>query len=157
MLTSFPGWLWCTSALGLGQYLLTLTWSSSSPLILNLGSTLQSLGNLFKNTDHWAPVWKSDLPVLLWDWGIHIFLKLLRDFLVHLGFRNLLLFSCSVVSNSFRPHGLQHAWVSDAIQPSHPLDWEILFPIISLNSVTWEQMKGTLNFFKTGELPTRWT
>jgi len=109
MLTSFPGWLWCTSALGLGQYLLTLTWSSSSPLILNLGSTLQSLGNLFKNTDHWAPVWKSDLPVLLWDWGIHIFLKLLRDFLVHLGFRNLLLFSCSVVSNSFRPHGLQHA------------------------------------------------
>ena len=47
-------------------------------------------------------------------------------------------FSCSVMSNSLRPHGLQHArlpcpsltpeftqtrvhWVSDAIQPSHPL------------------------------------
>ena len=47
----------------------------------------------------------------------------------------LLLFSCSVVSNSLRPHGLQYAWlpclpefaqthvhwVGDAIQPSHPL------------------------------------
>ena len=50
----------------------------------------------------------------------------------------LLLFSCSVVSNSSRPHGLQHArlprppyllelpqthvhWVGDAIQPSCPL------------------------------------
>ena len=49
-----------------------------------------------------------------------------------------LLFSCSVVSDSLRPHGLQHArlpvlhhlpelaqtdvhWVSDAIQPSYPL------------------------------------
>ena len=49
-----------------------------------------------------------------------------------------LLFSCSVVSDSLRPHGLQHArppcpspstgacsnsspWVGDAIQPSHPL------------------------------------
>ena len=46
-------------------------------------------------------------------------------------------FSCLVVSNSLQPHGLQHArphyhqlpeftqihahWVSDAIQPSHPL------------------------------------
>ena len=48
-------------------------------------------------------------------------------------------FSCSVVSNSLQPHGLQHArlfpvhhqlleftqthvhWVSDAIKPSHPL------------------------------------
>ena len=47
-------------------------------------------------------------------------------------------FSCSVVSDSLRPHGLQHSglpvhhqlleftqtrvrWVSDAIQPSHPL------------------------------------
>ena len=51
---------------------------------------------------------------------------------------NLLLFSCSVMSNSWLPHGLQHAWlhcpsptpgvtqthvhwVSDAIQPSYPL------------------------------------
>ena len=46
----------------------------------------------------------------------------------------MLLFSCSVVSNSLPPHGLQHArlpylslsqthvhWVADAIQPSHPL------------------------------------
>ena len=46
----------------------------------------------------------------------------------------MLLFSCSVVSNSLPPHGLQHArlpylslsqthvhWVDDAIQPSHPL------------------------------------
>ena len=50
----------------------------------------------------------------------------------------LLLFSCSVVSNSLQPHGLQHSrlpvlhhllefaqtcihWVCDAIQPSHPL------------------------------------
>ena len=49
----------------------------------------------------------------------------------------MLLFSCSVVSDSFRPHGLQHARipcpspppgaqthvhrVSDAIQPFHPL------------------------------------
>ena len=47
----------------------------------------------------------------------------------------LLLFSCSVMSNSLQPHGLQHAWlhyfpecaqthvhwVSDAIQPIHPL------------------------------------
>ena len=47
-------------------------------------------------------------------------------------------FSCSVMSNSLRPHGLQHArppihhqlpeftqthvhWIGDAIQPSHPL------------------------------------
>ena len=43
-------------------------------------------------------------------------------------------FSCSVVSNSLRPHGLQHArppcssptqahvhWVGDTIQPSHPV------------------------------------
>ena len=48
-------------------------------------------------------------------------------------------------------------WVSDAIQPSHPLDWETLFLIIWLNSVRWEQMKGTLDFFKTEELPMRWT
>ena len=51
---------------------------------------------------------------------------------------SLLLFSRSVMSNSLQPHGLQHArppcpspspgvcsnscpWVSDAIQPSHPL------------------------------------
>ena len=49
-------------------------------------------------------------------------------------------FSCSVVSNSLWPHGLQHArtpcpspipivypkyvhWVGDAIQPSHPLSY----------------------------------
>ena len=51
---------------------------------------------------------------------------------------NFLLFSCSVMYDSLRPHGLQHAdfpalhyimefaethvhWISDAIQPSHPL------------------------------------
>ena len=47
----------------------------------------------------------------------------------------LLLLSCSVISNSLQPHGLQHArlpcpslsalthvhWVDDAIQPSHPV------------------------------------
>ena len=56
-----------------------------------------------------------------------------------LGYWLLLLFSCQVMSDSLRPHGLKHArlpcpslsllefaqthvhWVSDAIQPSHPL------------------------------------
>ena len=53
-------------------------------------------------------------------------------------------FSCSVVSNSLRSHGLQHAshhqllelaqthvyWVGDAIQPSHPLLSPSIFPSI---------------------------
>ena len=56
----------------------------------------------------------------------------------HLGFVSSVQFSCSVVPDSLRPHGLQHAsppcpspapeptqthvhWVGDAIQPSHPL------------------------------------
>ena len=59
-----------------------------------------------------------------------------------LGF--ILLFSCSIVSSSSQPHGLQHArhpcplnlpelaqthvrWIGDAIQPSHPL---LLLPSI---------------------------
>ena len=54
-----------------------------------------------------------------------------------LSFKYLLLFSCSIVSDTLQPHGQQHArllvyhllelaqtqvhWVGDAIQPSHPL------------------------------------
>ena len=62
-----------------------------------------------------------------------------------------LLFSCSVVSDSLRPHGLQHArlpvlhhlpelaqtdvhWVSDAVQPSHPLSTPSIFPSIRIFS-----------------------
>ena len=61
-------------------------------------------------------------------------------------------FSCSVVSNSVRPHGLQHSrlpcpsptpratethvpWVSDAIQPSHPLS----FPSPPAFNLSWHQ------------------
>ena len=56
-------------------------------------------------------------------------------------------FNRSVMSNSLRPHGLQHArppcpsqlpelaqthvhWVSDAIQPSHPLSTLLLLPSV---------------------------
>ena len=70
------------------------------------------------------PHWETD-P--LWS-GLRISFK-------RCSFWKQLLFSCSVVSNSLRPHGLQHArlsypslspqtyvhWVGDAIQPSHPL------------------------------------
>ena len=65
-------------------------------------------------------------------WGIHPnFLKINVIKLKHA----LLLFSRPIVSDSLRPHGLQHAWphhrpefaqvhvhcISDAVQPSHPL------------------------------------
>ena len=57
----------------------------------------------------------------------------------------LLLFSCSVMSSSLQPHGLQHArlpcpslspltpvhWVDDAIQPSHPVSPR--FPALGLS------------------------
>ena len=60
-------------------------------------------------------------------------------------------FSCSVMSDSLRPHGLQHTlglpvhhqlpeftqthvhWVSDAMQPSHPLHTLLLLPSIFPN------------------------
>ena len=64
----------------------------------------------------------------------------------HLGYvsQKKLFFSCSIMSNSFQPHGLQHArlhylpeftqihvhWVGDAIQPSHPLSNLLLLPSI---------------------------
>ena len=67
------------------------------------------------------------------EWIVRSFGKWIFNFI-----RNSVQFSCSVVSNSLQLHGLQHArlpcpsptpracstrvhWVSDAIQPSHPL------------------------------------
>ena len=54
-----------------------------------------------------------------------------RDLHISYDFTSLLLFGCSVMSNSLPRHGVQHAraslnscpshQVSDAIQPSHPL------------------------------------
>ena len=65
------------------------------------------------------------------------------------GLLSSLLFSHSVMSNTLQPHGLQHArlpcpsispgaaqthvhWVSDAMQPSHPL-WPLSPPAFSLS------------------------
>ena len=77
-------------------------------------------------------------PILL---IILVFITISLNNILHLSFHDilvLLLFSCSVMSNSLRPRGLQHArlpcsslspgacshsfpLVDDAIQPSHPL------------------------------------
>ena len=76
-------------------------------------------------------------------------------------------FSCSVVSNSLRPHGLQHArlpspppppgaclnsvhWVNDAIQPSHPVvpfsSFLQSFPASGSFPVNWLFTTGSQSF-----------
>ena len=83
-------------------------------------------------------LWLSCLFFWFWVvWAACIFWKLILCQLFHLLFSHPVQFSCSIVSNSLRPHGsmpgfpahhqlLEHAqihvhWASDAIQPSHPL------------------------------------
>ena len=74
----------------------------------------------------WDPVkkWKKTINRIIKNWKRWI----VRFFLNFSSVQ----FSCSLISNSLRPHGLQHArllleltqthvhWVGDAIQPSHP-------------------------------------
>ena len=76
-------------------------------------------------------------------------------------------FSCSVVSDSLQPHGLQHAGfpvhhqlselgqthvhrVSDAIQPSHPLCPLLLLQVTGcMRESSPLEMEGTNKFFPT--------
>ena len=83
------------------------------------------------------------MSVILWHWTTHLVPMLSQNAYCGWGawcqslsfgtpFSNSAQFSRSVVSDSLRPYGLQHTrppcpspthvhWVSDAIQPSHPL------------------------------------
>ena len=78
----------------------------------------------------------SVLPVNIQDWfPLGLTGLIYKDKTFKIIFIVLLLFSHPVMSDSLRPHGLQHTWphqlpkfaqvhvhcISDAIQPSHPL------------------------------------
>ena len=87
-------------------------------------------------------------------------------------YQTLLLFNCSVVSNSSRPHGLQHArlpspslpsrlpefaqirihWVGDAIQSFHPLSFPSPLPSVFPSIRVFSRVSSSYQVAKVLEL-----
>ena len=103
--------------------------------LANSGHIIEKKQECWKNIfqDPMSLTIQSRDPVKKWKKTINRIIKNWKRWIVRffLNFSSVQ-FSCSLISNSLRPHGLQHArllleltqthvhWVGDAIQPSHP-------------------------------------